>query len=140
MNNIVKTPEWAYVNACFNDTSRADPIPIENTNAHMLLIHSANYDVFDYDHILDAAKRLGKMTGNGRIKVRIYPGGGHVLEPPITPLLRGGYSKLFKAVVMNGGEPRLRAMAQQKAWDETIEILGTHFKNDYSRVGRIPCD
>ena len=113
LDKIVKTPEWAYVNACFNDTSRSDPIPIENTYAHMLLIHSANDDVFDYDHMLDAAKRLGKRAGNGRVKVRIYPGAGHVLEPPITPLLRGGYSKLFKAVVMNGDEPRLHAIAQQ---------------------------
>ncbi|KAK3596947.1 hypothetical protein CHS0354_002514 [Potamilus streckersoni] len=64
-----------------------------------------------------------------------YPGAGHLIEPPYTPLNRlipvsFGEIERFDAVnstfLLCGGETKLHAKAQEQAWDKILNFLRTN--------------
>ncbi|KAK7477484.1 hypothetical protein BaRGS_00031308 [Batillaria attramentaria] len=57
------------------------------------------------------------------IDVVVYPGAGHLLEPPYTPLCRLCHTTMTELPVFWGGIARPHATAQMDAWHRTLAFL-----------------
>ena len=134
---IIYTAEGAMCGEAFQDLGDADLIPLQNSQAHFLLLQGKDDMVVPYDHVLELADRIWK-SGNKNCVVKIYPGAGHMLDPPFTPLCRSVYHKWRGEPILCGGDVRLHATAQQSSWTEILKFLYQHFHNNYKRIGRIP--
>ncbi len=67
---------------------------LEKSRAEFLLIHGGN-DECVYPGVLpDATARL-KNHGKDNFRVLLYPGAGHLLEPPYSPLFKATYIAAF---------------------------------------------
>ena len=119
------------------DIGDADLIPVQNSKAHFLLLQGKDDMAFHYHQGLELADRILK-SGNKNCVLKIYPGAGHLLEPPFTPLWRSVYFKRQRELALFGGDVRLHAIAQQSSWTEILKFLNKHFHNSYKRIGRIP--
>lgn len=52
-----------------------------------------------------------------------YPGAGHLIEPPYTPLCSMSYHKSLKMHFVWGGEPKPHAYAQEDSWRKVLTFL-----------------
>lgn len=59
------------------------------------------------------------------IELVIYPGAGHLIEPPYAPLCRASYMSSFGMALVWGGKPKEHAYAQKDSWDRIINFLKT---------------
>lgn len=70
-------------------------------------------------------KNLSPQKAND-VRFIIYPGAGHLIEPPYSPLTRQCYSSLHTYPIHYGGEKTLHAVAQEKAWIEMQSFFREH--------------
>ena len=115
--------------------NHTDHIPIERSQAQILLIHGCDDQAYHYRHALYLADRIRK-NGHDNYVVKLYPGAGHILCPPYIPLCRSAYNPFMGCPVVFGGDVRLHAVAQQSSWQDIIDILNQTFENNYIRIGR----
>ncbi|KAM6321981.1 acyl-coenzyme A amino acid N-acyltransferase 2-like [Podargus strigoides] len=55
-----------------------------------------------------------------------YPGAGHLIEPPGSPLCSMSSMRGVPRPLLWGGEPQLHAKAQEHSWQEIIQFLELH--------------
>ncbi|XP_067680428.1 peroxisomal succinyl-coenzyme A thioesterase-like [Haliotis asinina] len=55
-----------------------------------------------------------------------YPGAGHLIEPPYSPLCKASYNKIIDVIHLWGGEEERHLPAQEDAWREILMFLNTH--------------
>ncbi|KAM9467984.1 peroxisomal succinyl-coenzyme A thioesterase-like isoform 2-T2 [Clarias gariepinus] len=82
---------------------------------------------------LESAEDMERMTekaGNHHLlKILIYPGAGHLIEPPYTPHHRATNFRIpgrEKAIILWGGQTRLHAYAQEDSWEKILTFLKQH--------------
>ncbi len=105
-------------------------IPIQNAppSTRFLFIHGADDQLTNPEHGLVLAKRLQEGRQR-RCRLIIYPGAGHLIEPPHVPLSRFVFAKLIGGVADYGGDIRMHADAQESAWRELISFLRAELIN-----------
>ena len=133
LNQSVITPEGIKLRFDVSNTTDAQLIPIENSNANFLLIHGYEDDVVNVKNTFNLADRIQK-SGNNKLTLGIYPGAGHFIVPPFTPMCSSIQTPSM--VALFGGDRRLHAIAKQKSWKAILECLSRHFESNYKRVGR----
>ncbi|XP_067680427.1 bile acid-CoA:amino acid N-acyltransferase-like [Haliotis asinina] len=61
------------------------------------------------------------------IQTVFYPGAGHLIEPPYTPLCRACYlNEQFEILMLWGGETEKHAVAQEDSWKKILEHLNKY--------------
>ena len=80
-----------------------------------------------YGHTALETAQLIRKSGNTKCLVKIYPGAGHLLEPPYTPLCRSVYHGVMDQYVVYGGEARLHAAAQEDMWRSLLQFFKSTF-------------
>ncbi|XP_071493479.1 acyl-coenzyme A thioesterase 1-like [Diadema antillarum] len=90
------------------------------------------YDAANHeDYVAPAAERM-RQAGNGHLVDFVHlPGAGHLLQSPYLPLCTE--SSMYLPDVLDaahyarwGGEPKLHAEAQVKAWQKTLDFFRKH--------------
>ncbi|XP_053544335.1 peroxisomal succinyl-coenzyme A thioesterase isoform X1 [Ictalurus punctatus] len=75
-------------------------------------------------------ERITEKAGNRHLlKILIYPGAGHLIEPPYTPHHRASNFMVAgkeKVVMLWGGQTRLHAYAQEDSWEKILDFLRQH--------------
>ena len=113
-------------------------IPVHRSKASFFLLQGTDDLAVDPCQSLLIAERILK-SGNHNCTLKLYPGAGHILDPPFMPLCKTVYHQAYGLALGYGGERRLHAKAQQQAWKDILEYLGDTFGNtDYKRLGRLP--
>ncbi|XP_046567760.1 bile acid-CoA:amino acid N-acyltransferase-like [Haliotis rubra] len=76
-----------------------------------------------WQHDLEAA-----IPGDKKKNFRFvyYPGAGHLIEPPYSPLCKASYNKILGVTHLWGGEEEHHLPAQEDAWREILMFLNTH--------------
>ncbi|KAG1939429.1 acyl-coenzyme A amino acid N-acyltransferase [Pimephales promelas] len=87
-------------------------------------------------------KKMMEKAGNGHLlTVLLYPGTGHLIEPPYSPHVRFSDLKLLetKTKVVNvwGGETAPHGRAQEESWQKTLAFLEEHLCDNSIEV--TPC-
>ncbi|KAK2832438.1 hypothetical protein Q7C36_015900 [Tachysurus vachellii] len=82
---------------------------------------------------LESAEDMVKITekaGNRHLlSVLIYPGAGHLIEPPYTPHHRASNFVIEgknKVIMLWGGQTRLHSYAQEDSWERILDFLYQH--------------
>ncbi|XP_069049162.1 acyl-coenzyme A thioesterase 1-like isoform X2 [Lepisosteus oculatus] len=91
-------------------------VPIERASARFLFVAGEDDKVWNASlYASEAAKRL-ISHGKERPEVLIFPGTGHIIEPPYFPHCHSSFHKVINAPVLWGGQAESHAFAQEEAW------------------------
>ncbi|KAM3610143.1 uncharacterized protein V6R79_026060 [Siganus canaliculatus] len=93
----------------------------------LLILGDDDHNMATYESAEDM-KEMMQRAGNGHLlSVLLYPGAGHLLEPPYMPHARAGVFRAAvsreKVVALWGGEMVAHSHAQEDAWRKTLLFL-----------------
>ncbi|XP_004483374.2 acyl-coenzyme A amino acid N-acyltransferase 2-like isoform X1 [Dasypus novemcinctus] len=106
--------------------NRQSMLPVEKAQGPILFI------VGDNDECLHssvyAEQAMDQLWGHGRSsgRVLVYPGAGHLLEPPYGPLCYASWNPGLTSPLLWGGQPAAHAAAQEHAWGEIQKFFRQH--------------
>ncbi|XP_027554564.1 acyl-coenzyme A amino acid N-acyltransferase 2-like [Neopelma chrysocephalum] len=99
---------------------RASAIPVENVRGKVLFVVGEADRSFNSKLFAELA--LARMPPeSGRILS--YPGAGHLIEPPGSPLCSISSIRGTPRPLVWGGEPQPHARAQEHSWHEIVQFL-----------------
>lgn len=75
-------------------------------------------------------KKISPQKAND-VEFVVYPGAGHLIDPPYTPLGRQCYSVFHKYPLYFGGDKTLHAVAQEKAWLKIQRFFREHLCKEF---------
>ena len=139
LEKVIETEEgMIFKHAHVANRDQCDTIPVHQARDASFLIINCADDESVYGHTALETAQLIRKSGNTKCLVKIYPGAGHLLEPPYTPLCRSVYHGVLDHYVAYGGEPRLHAAAQEDMWRSLLQFFKSTFCVRFTRVGRTP--
>lgn len=78
----------------------------------------------------DMAMMMEKAGNRHLLEILMYPGAGHLIEPPYSPHFRATKYKLQETnetiVMLWGGQTKPHAYAQEDAWKKILAFLWQH--------------
>lgn len=109
-------------------------IPVEKVQGQLLFIVGENDECVNSkrsaEQCLDRLQRHGKSNG----RILAYPGAGHLIEPPYSPLCYASWSPGFPFPLLWGGEAVAHAAAQEHAWAELQKFLRQQLTDTKSKL------
>ncbi|KAM9101142.1 bile acid-CoA:amino acid N-acyltransferase [Sarcophilus harrisii] len=101
-------------------------LPVERSQGHILFIvgeKDKNINSKSYaEQAMERLKKHGKSNGT----LLSYPGAGHLIEPPYSPLCLASWNPFFMRPILWGGETIPHAEAQEHSWKESLKFLRCH--------------
>ncbi|XP_020857906.1 bile acid-CoA:amino acid N-acyltransferase [Phascolarctos cinereus] len=101
-------------------------LPVERVQGHILFIvgeKDCNINSKAYaEQAMEQLRRHGKSNGT----LLSYPGAGHLIEPPYSPLCLASRNPSILRPVLWGGETIPHAEAQEHSWKEILKFLRCH--------------
>ena len=103
-------------------------IPVELINCPVCLVCGTDDQFIDAPYqVRQMQQRMEEYGKSSICSVLIFPGAGHVIESPYTPLFcisqLGG---LLGVTVNFGGTPKPHAVAQEEFWNKSLAFLKKH--------------
>lgn len=66
-----------------------------------------------------------------------YPGAGHLLEPPYSPLCRASYVSLYGFTEVWGGQMKEHAIAQEDSWSRILSFFKLNLSQSNTKKSRL---
>ncbi|XP_054440577.1 bile acid-CoA:amino acid N-acyltransferase [Pteronotus mesoamericanus] len=110
-------------------------LPIEKAQGQILFIIGENdQSMKSREYATQALEQLkNHRRNNGRMLA--YPGAGHLIEPPYSPLCYASRNKSTGSLIMLwGGDPAAHAAAQEHAWGEIQKFFRQHLIQTRSQL------
>ncbi|KAM5299926.1 bile acid-CoA:amino acid N-acyltransferase-like [Ctenodactylus gundi] len=100
--------------------------PIQKAQGHFLFI--VGEDDRNINSKVHAANAIEQLRRNGKNNWTLlsYPGAGHLIEPPYSPLCRASKTPYVQKIIDWGGKVIPHAAAQDHAWKEIQKFLRKH--------------
>ena len=102
----------------------AAQIPVEKMSGRLLYLASGD------DHNINSAEcarqlyeRFKKCGKEDILETVVYPGAGHLLEPPYSNHCKHSFHQKYKLNLSFGGNPVSHARAQEDSWNRIINLL-----------------
>ncbi|XP_075415624.1 acyl-coenzyme A amino acid N-acyltransferase 2-like [Tenrec ecaudatus] len=109
-------------------------LPVEKAQGHILFIIGENDECVNSrrhaEYAVDRLKKHGKNNG----RILLYPGAGHLLEPPYAPLCYASGHLSFPCPLIWGGDTILHAAAQEHSWGEIQKFFRQHLVLSRSKL------
>ncbi|KAJ8260176.1 hypothetical protein GJAV_G00177960 [Gymnothorax javanicus] len=121
-----------FMEASFPGPSLASTkIKVENLRCPVLLFTSEDdHSCAALENATEIKKSLEAANKSHLLTWMLYPGTGHLLEPPYMPNARTALfaTKPTKLMVLWGGHPAPHAAAQEDSWKKILEFLECHLR------------
>ncbi|XP_006026092.1 acyl-coenzyme A amino acid N-acyltransferase 2-like [Alligator sinensis] len=104
----------------------ASAIPVEKAKGEVLFVVGEADRNFNSKLFAELAIERMKKHGKKNYTLLSYPGAGHLIEPPGSPLCSISVIRGNPKPVHWGGEPEAHAKAQEHSWEEIIKFLKLH--------------
>ncbi|XP_014674582.1 PREDICTED: acyl-coenzyme A amino acid N-acyltransferase 1-like [Priapulus caudatus] len=105
-------------------------IALERAQAEILFIVSGDdksvMSVKETTAVTDRMKRHGKHN----YEMCVYPGAGHLVEPPYSPLCTASYHATMGLQMAWGGELKAHSFAQENSWRKIQQFLRKNLQQD----------
>uniref|UniRef100_A0A8C8WZZ2 Bile acid-CoA:amino acid N-acyltransferase n=1 Tax=Panthera leo TaxID=9689 RepID=A0A8C8WZZ2_PANLE len=117
-----------------DELNQKSVLPIEKAQGAILFI------VGDGDECMNsreyAEQALDQLRSHGRNNGRmlVYPGAGHLIEPPYTPLCYASPHRLGSGILLWGGDPVAHAAAQEHSWGEIQKFFREQLTQTRSKL------
>uniref|UniRef100_A0A8D1W6U7 Bile acid-CoA:amino acid N-acyltransferase n=1 Tax=Sus scrofa TaxID=9823 RepID=A0A8D1W6U7_PIG len=106
-----------------DESNQQSVFPVEKSKGPILFIIGGDDECFnsrDYaEQALDQLQSHGRSDG----RMLLYPGAGHLIEPPYWPMCYGSWTRGLFRPLLWGGDPVLHAAAQEQAWREILKFF-----------------
>lgn len=114
---------------CFNEPDRI--LQVGKIRCPLLLIVGEDDQSIPSVEAAAEIEKMMKEAGNSHFLTKIsYPGAGHIIETPFSPLNKESKIKIpkmeTKLYQLWGGEPKAHADAQEDSWKRILEFLKHH--------------
>ncbi|XP_044898396.1 bile acid-CoA:amino acid N-acyltransferase [Felis catus] len=100
--------------------------PIEKAQGHFLFIVGEDDKSINSKAYAEQATEQLRRNGKDNWTLLSYPGAGHMLEPPYSPLCCASKLSKLHLFMQWGGEVTLHAAAQEHSWKEIQKFLRKH--------------
>ncbi|XP_048804486.1 acyl-coenzyme A thioesterase 5-like isoform X3 [Lagopus muta] len=104
-------------------------IPIENAEAHLLLIAGQDDHIINSKYYVTEARKYLQARGKENVQTLIYPGTGHCIDPPFSPFYPIGNHPVFHKRAVLGGELTAYSKAQVHAWLQIRAFFHKHLND-----------
>ncbi|XP_028912014.1 bile acid-CoA:amino acid N-acyltransferase [Ornithorhynchus anatinus] len=101
-------------------------LPVEKFQGHILFIVGEDDKNYNSKAFAEAAMEQLKKHGKNSGKLLSYPGAGHLIEPPYSPLCFASWNAIFKFPLVWGGKYISHATAQEHSWREIQKFFRHH--------------
>ncbi|KAM9290977.1 acyl-coenzyme A thioesterase 5-like [Morus bassanus] len=101
-------------------------IPVEKAEGHFLLVVGEADRMWKSSLYAELAIRRLRQHGKENFELLSYPGAGHRIDPPSTPFCQVAMDRVLGVPVMEGGESKAHAHAQEHSWGKIQEFLHLH--------------
>uniref|UniRef100_A0A8C4WS22 Acyl-coenzyme A thioesterase 1-like n=1 Tax=Gopherus evgoodei TaxID=1825980 RepID=A0A8C4WS22_9SAUR len=114
------------LNNPLEEPDRQSFIPLEKAEGHFMFI--VGKDDHNWKSEFFATEASNRLQAHGKEKPEIvcYPGAGHYIEPPFSPMCSASMHLLVGSPVMWGGEPKAHSVAQVDAWQKIQAFFHKH--------------
>jgi pimeloyl-ACP methyl ester carboxylesterase len=85
-------------------------------------------------HKHENRERITETVQSSSSRLVLYPGAGHLIEPPYAPVKLAVFAKIIDAVTFYGGDTPLHARAQELAWKELLTFLHSRLAGGFSQL------
>ncbi|XP_051017934.1 bile acid-CoA:amino acid N-acyltransferase-like [Acomys russatus] len=117
----------------FEETADKDSkycLPIEQAQGHFLFVVGEDDKNLNSKMHADQATAQLVKSGKRNWTLLSYPGAGHLIEPPYSPLCKVSRMPYLAPNINWGGEVILHAAAQEHSWKEIQTFLKKHLSPD----------
>ncbi|XP_043929948.1 acyl-coenzyme A thioesterase 1-like [Protopterus annectens] len=108
-------------------------IPIERASGNFLFLAGEDDQNAPSPMFLNEAVKRLQEYGKQNFESYCYPGAGHLLEPPYSPVCHTSWHKIVGAALVWGGEGKAHSWAQQDAWQKIQTFLHKHLGYEMNR-------
>lgn len=109
--------------------------PIEKAQGQILFIVGENDESINSKEYAEQALDQLQSHGRNNGRMLVYPGAGHLIEPPYMPLCYASWSShYFSVPLLWGGDPVAHAAAQEHAWGEIQKFFRQHLIQTSSKL------
>nr|XP_014425748.2 bile acid-CoA:amino acid N-acyltransferase-like [Pelodiscus sinensis] len=109
-----------------NPVHAAAAIPVEKARGEVLFVVGEADRNFNTKLFAEMAIERMKSHGKKNYTLLSYPGAGHLIEPPGSPLCSISPTRGSPKPVHWGGNPEPHARAQEHSWQEILKFLECH--------------
>ncbi|XP_077120166.1 acyl-coenzyme A thioesterase 1-like [Ranitomeya variabilis] len=111
-------------------------IPVERSPAAFLVL--SGLDDKNWPSAAYADQLVARLEAHQKdVEFQCYPGAGHLLEPPYSPLCSASHHKLLGMPVLWGGQMKEHAKAQEDAWKKILTFFSKHLKGTNSMTSHL---
>ncbi|XP_032274973.1 acyl-coenzyme A amino acid N-acyltransferase 2-like [Phoca vitulina] len=109
-----------------DELNQQSVLPIEKAQGPILFVVGENDECLNSKE--HAEQALHQLWSHGRNNGRMlaYPGAGHLIEPPYTPLCYASPTKNSVCLLLWGGDRIAHAAAQEHSWGEMLKFFRQH--------------
>ena len=108
------------------DLAKLDlPVAQAAENTNLMLIHGTDNKMIDYSNLAELVINLRKGNKNN-FECHVYPGAGHLIESPYSPVCTRAWHRVFRSEVQFGGNGPLHAQAQEQSWARILRFFNEH--------------
>ncbi|XP_076996453.1 acyl-coenzyme A amino acid N-acyltransferase 2-like isoform X2 [Tamandua tetradactyla] len=100
--------------------------PVQEARGAILFIVGENDECLNSHVFAEHAMEQLQSHGRSNARMLVYPGAGHLIEPPYSPLCYASWSPGFTSPLLWGGDPVAHAAAQEHAWGEVQKFFRQH--------------
>ncbi|XP_066112727.1 bile acid-CoA:amino acid N-acyltransferase [Saccopteryx bilineata] len=117
-----------------NKLNQQSVLPIEKAQGQILFIVGENDQALNSRECGTQALERLKSHGRNNGRMLVYPGAGHLLEPPYAPLCYASQTYGHSITLLWGGDPTKHAAAQEHAWGEIRKFFRQHLTQTRSQL------
>ncbi|MBZ3870780.1 Acyl-coenzyme A amino acid N-acyltransferase 2 [Sciurus carolinensis] len=117
-----------------NEMNQQSVLPVEKAQGCILFIVGEKDECLNSQACAEQAMDQLKSHGRSSGKMLVYPGAGHLREPPYAPLCFASWSPALPRPVLWGGDPVAHAAAQEHSWGEIQKFFRQHFSGTGSKL------
>ncbi|XP_044512943.1 bile acid-CoA:amino acid N-acyltransferase-like [Gracilinanus agilis] len=128
----LRTNELGLLEFCFSvgnpqeEANKHAFLPVERAQGHILFIVGEKDHIFHSKSYAEQAMEQLRRHGKSNGTLISYPGAGHLIEPPYSPLCVASWNPFISKPIWWGGEPIPHAEAQEHSWKEILKFLRRH--------------
>ncbi|XP_045878509.1 acyl-coenzyme A amino acid N-acyltransferase 2-like [Meles meles] len=109
-----------------DELNQRSVLPVEKAQGSILFIVGENDECLKSREYAEQALHQLRNHGRNNGRMLVYPGAGHLIEPPYTPLCYASPNMKLSSPLLWGGDPTAHAAAQEHSWGEILKFFRQH--------------
>ncbi|XP_036595626.1 acyl-coenzyme A amino acid N-acyltransferase 1-like [Trichosurus vulpecula] len=116
------------------EVNQQSVLQVEKAQGHILFIVGEKDECLNSKAYAEQAMEQLRRHGRNNGTLLSYPGAGHLIEPPYSPLCFASWSPFLSRPLLWGGDIDCHAAAQEHSWREIQKFLRCHLTPSRSKL------